>query len=352
MESSKKERVLAVLNGEIPDRVPVFEYLIHDGVFEHFGIEPISAGNVLGHIAACSKCLDICHPLSGPYEPREEIREDGAKTVYERWMVWNRPAPPQSLPPDTIKAELGRQIERLENSIGGKYPSRDDLLEQARSLESAAGDMVYITISASAALPFCNKEAEILAYADYPELTKKRMRLENAITLKRLQATAYKELSPVAIIWNDIAYKNRLFFPHDVLEHTIFPPLAEICDLLHSRGIRVIFHSDGDVSPVLPSLIRCGIDGLNPLEISAGMNYFAFKREYGRKIALVGGMDAINVLALGSVDEVVEETKRLIDTAGAGGGLIAASSSGEINMGMPAKNITAYFETIWDYGRY
>jgi len=352
MQSAKKERVLAVLSGEIPDRVPIFEYLIHDGVFGRLGADLVSAGDALGHIAACARCLDICHPVGGPYNPGETTNEDGSVTIFERWMSWHVPAPPQNLPPEQVEAGLKAHIEYLEGVRGGKYPSKEALLEAHRATEAAAGDMLYIAISAGVALPFCNKEDEMLAYADYPGLTEERLRLENALTLERLQATAYKELSPVAIIWDDIAYKNALFYPPEVLERIIFPPLAQICDLLHSRGIKVIFHSDGDVTPVLPSLARCGIDGFNPLEIGAGMGYDTFNRECGGKVALVGGMDAVGVLAHGTVDEVVAETRRLIDTAGRHGGLIAASSSGQIDMGMPTENVMAYFETIWEYGRY
>ena len=358
MANSSKERVLAVLNGEIPDRVPIFEYLIHDGVFKYFGAGEIPIGSTKHHIAACSKCLDLCHPLFGtPYEPGEIIHDDGSKTVVERWMTWNVPAPSQFLmSDDRLKAGIEKQIENCENSLGkiafesGK--AKKDMLEYVRGLEHFTKDMLYISIWAGAALPYGNKETEMLAYADYPELVEKRMRLENTLTLERLQATAYKEISPVAIIWNDIAYKNRLFYPPEILERLYFPALAEICDLFHSRGIRVLFHSDGDVSSALPFLVKCGIDGLNPVEISAGMHYADIKREYGDKIAIVGGMDAVDVLAFGSVDEVEAETKKLIDVAGKGGGLIAASSSGQIDMSMSAENVAAFYETVWDYGKY
>ena len=356
--SSKKDRVLAVLNGEIPDRVPIFEYLIHDGVFNHFGAGEIPVGSTEHHIAACSKCLDLCHPVGGlPHEPHERINDDGSKTIVERWMSWNVPAPSQTVQSDSeIKAGMERQIEHLENSLGKTAAESDkakkDAAENVRKLETVIGDMVYITAWACTAVPYGNKETGMLAYADYPEIAEKRMRLENTLTLERLQATAYKEISPVAIIWDDIAYKNRLFYSPALLERLYFPALAEICSLFHSRGIRIVFHSDGDVSSVLPNLIQCGIDGLNPVETSAGMHYADVKREYGDKITIVGGMDAVDVLAFGSVDEVVAETKRLIDIAGKGGGLIAASSSGQIDMSMPTENVAAFYETVWDYGRY
>jgi len=351
MAYSSKERVLAVLSGELPDRVPIFDCLLHDGVFEYFGFKEadIAAGDTGRYLAACSKCLDLCHPSGGrPYKPGETIHDDGSKTVVERWTTWNIPAPSQSLLSDydenKIKANLMGQIEYLE-SLQGKA-------EYTRSSDIFQGDMIYITVAAELAIPYGNTETEILTYADFPELVAKKMFLQNNLILERFQATAYKEISPVAIIWNDLGYKNGLFFPPDVLERLYYPALSEVCALLHSRGIRVLYHNDGDISSILSPLIKCGIDGLNPIEISAGMNYAEIKREYGDKLAIVGGMDAVDILAFGSVDDVVRETKKLIDIAGKNGGLIAASSSGEIDMSMPTENVIAFYETVWKYGKY
>ena len=67
-------------------------------------------------------------------------------------------------------------------------------------------------------------------------------------------------------------------------------------------------------------------------------------------MALVGGLDAVECLGLGSVDKVTTETKRLIDTAGKNGGLIAGSASGELDNSMPFENVMTYLETVWHYG--
>jgi hypothetical protein len=83
----------------------------------------------------------------------EETREDGSKTIYERWMSWNVPPPSQALAPDQTKAGLKSHIEYLESLLGGKYPPKEDLPANQSSLDTSAGDMVYISISASAALP-------------------------------------------------------------------------------------------------------------------------------------------------------------------------------------------------------
>jgi hypothetical protein len=349
MGYSSRDRVLAVLNGEMPDRVPIFEYLIHDGVFDHYHNETIKPGDINKHIFACSKCLDLCHPVWGPLQPHVEEHSDGSKTIYERWMSWDVKKT-NHFGDDLAYDKLLGKIEQLEDDA--TTPAKAEVQENANKIGNAAGDMIYIQYSCSVALPYDNSEEGIFLYADYPDAVEKYLDLVNAKTLERLQAVAFYDICPVAIIWDDIAYKNGLFYPREMLKKLFYKPLNEICSLLHSRGIKVVFHSDGDVREVLPDLAACGIDGFNPLEISSGMDYGDFKAKYGKKIALVGGMNAVETLAFGSVDDVVAETKRLIKIAGAGGGFMAASSSGQIDESMPVENVLAYFDTILEYGKY
>jgi len=347
MSQSKKECVLAALSGERPDRVPVFEYLIHDGVFDHFGVPRIQPGDTTAHLAACARCLDICHPLFGaPYVPGETTHPDGSKTVLERWNKWD-------LPPanggDAVRAEW-EKIERLERETFPD-PGHESLLKEARAREAVTNGMVYISCCGSCALPYDNTESSIYLFMDEEELVERRMRAENRLFMDKLQATAYADVSPVAIIWNDIAYKTGLFYSLDLLERYLFPALRDVCALLHERGIKVIFHSDGDVSRALPGLVACGIDGLNPFELCENMCYDTFAETFGDRVTLVGGMDAVQMLAMGTPERVAAETRRLIDVVGKKGRLICASSSGQIDESMPVENVVAYLETISEYGR-
>lgn len=86
MTWTPKERILAVLNREIPDRVSIFDLLINDDILKFFGGEFIPTGNRESWIKACSKCLDLCHPIIDgmPFEPRKILLPDGMLRVYER----------------------------------------------------------------------------------------------------------------------------------------------------------------------------------------------------------------------------------------------------------------------------
>lgn len=348
MTWTPKERILAVLNSEIPDRVPIFDLLINDDVLKFFGGEFIHTGDGESWIKACSKCLDLCHPMieGMPFESREILLPDGTLRVYERWTYWD--IPPQSQTEEDILKNIKEEIDQYE-FYKPKAEDIKDYKEKVKKINKLSDNMVYIHLGLSASFLPGTIEQGIYLYADYPELIERWAKVRDKVTLQWIDTIADPNDSPVAIIWNDIAFKNNLIYPLWLLEKLLFPSIYEFCHLLHSKGIKVIFHSDGNVEKALKALVECGIDGFNPLEISAGMDYRAFKEEYGNKITLVGGMDAVEILSFATPEIVAMETKRYLEIAGEGGGLIAASSSGQLDNSMPFKNIIAYFETIWNW---
>jgi uroporphyrinogen decarboxylase len=78
-------------------------------------------------------------------------------------------------------------------------------------------------------------------------------------------------------------------------------------------------HSCGDINPFIPDLIDIGIDGLNPLEVKAGMNPVELKKTYGDKLLFHGG---INAQLYDEPEKIKEEMKRVIPAMKESGGYI------------------------------
>jgi hypothetical protein len=350
---TKRERVVAALSGEKPDRVPIFDCVCHDGVLEHFGGGPIAAGDFNATVRACSKFLDLCHPALVPREPSRAQLADGREMVVERWTVWTTPGPPLST--EQMAAALEKDVAAWENAQPGPDAAAN-LRKRVAEVDAVAGDMVYIHLGGGCAiLPFGGMAQGMYAWMELPDLVRRWNRAVNQASLRNMQAVADGSVTPVCILFDDIACKGRLIYPPALLEEFFYPHLAALMDLLHSRGVRTLFHSDGDCSMALRRLIECGIDGFNPLEISAGMDPRAFRQmceACGRRVALVGGIDAVDVLAHGTPDLVARETRELIDLFRREGNLIMASASGEIDNSMPTENVLAMYETTWRYGVY
>ena len=97
-----------------------------------------------------------------------------------------------------------------------------------------------------------------------------------------------------AIKWpDDMGYKQNQFFSLKMYSELLKPIHKRAIDWAHAKGIKTLLHSCGDINPFILELIDIGLDGLNPLEVKAGMNPVEIKRKYGKKLLLNGGMNAV-----------------------------------------------------------
>jgi hypothetical protein len=190
--------------------------------------------------------------------------------------------------------------------------------------------------------------------AEQPELTQCWIEARHAQLMRRLEAErGCREISPVAWIFGDVAYKQRLIFsPAYLRAHGFFQHIAEICTLYHDYQLKVIFHSDGDITRIIPDLVAAGVDAIAPVDILAGMDLAALKERYGHSLAFVGGIDVENVLHQGKVDDVRQAVLHALQVAAPGGGLVLGSSSEELFEDLPLENILALIDTVHDYGVY
>jgi uroporphyrinogen decarboxylase len=120
-------------------------------------------------------------------------------------------------------------------------------------------------------------------------------------------------------IWEDMAYKNgSLVSPADVRKYML-PGYRRITDLLRSHGIKIIFvDSDGRIDELIPIWLEAGINGVWPIEVAAGMDPVALRRQYGQDLLLVGGIDK-RELSKGKEDveeEVMRRVPGLIEQGG------------------------------------
>ncbi len=120
-----------------------------------------------------------------------------------------------------------------------------------------------------------------------------------------------------------------------------------------SCSARLLFHSDGTIAPLIPDLIEMGIDAINPVQVSAeGMDPARLKREFGRDIAFWGGgCDSQRVLPFGTPGEVADEVKRRIDALAPGGGFVFGPIH-NVQADVPLENLVTMFQTAREYGGY
>jgi uroporphyrinogen decarboxylase len=110
----------------------------------------------------------------------------------------------------------------------------------------------------------------------------------------------------------DLGYKNGLFCSPRMYDELIFPYYREIVDFFHGYGMLVELHTCGSMTDALPLIVDAGFDIVNPMEVKAGNDVFAFAEEYGDVLVFAGGLD-VRVLESGDRDLIRRETSRLIE---------------------------------------
>lgn len=141
--------------------------------------------------------------------------------------------------------------------------------------------------------PLCGHENLLAGMALDPEWISEMADLYSRLTVDLLEELFAREGLPDGLwVWDDLGYKNGPFMSPAMYRELIMPAHKKLFAFARSKGLAVILHTDGFIEPILPLLIAAGINCLQPMEVKAGMDPVRIKRQFGDKIALIGGMDA------------------------------------------------------------
>jgi len=153
---------------------------------------------------------------------------------------------------------------------------------------------------------------------------------------------------------DDLGQQDRLLVSPKVYRQRIKPYQKKIYDYIRSKSdARLFLHSDGSVRAIIPDLIEIGIQILNPAQYTAaGMDSAELKREFGKELSFWGaGVDTQHVLPRGTPQQVRDEVRRQLEVLMPGGGYVFNTVHNILHE-VPAENIVAMYETVWEYGKY
>ena len=122
--------------------------------------------------------------------------------------------------------------------------------------------------------------------------------------------------------YDDMGYKGTTFFSPAMYRELVMPFHTRAVQWAHNHGIVAQLHSCGDVMTLVPDILKTGVDALNPLEVKAGMDALALKREYGDRLLLRGGINAVN---WNNPDRIIAEIREKVPVLKQNGGFIFSS---------------------------
>ena len=140
--------------------------------------------------------------------------------------------------------------------------------------------------------PVCGHEYMLMGMALDPDWVRDMVTTYSDFTLRHLDALFAEEGKPdFMYYYEDMGFKDKPFMSPAMYDEIMFAGHKRLFDHAHALGLPVMLHSCGYVAPLVPGLIRAGIDCLQAMEVKAGMNLPELARHYGDRIAFCGGVD-------------------------------------------------------------
>jgi uroporphyrinogen decarboxylase len=174
--------------------------------------------------------------------------------------------------------------------------------------------------------------------------------LDYRLVVAERAVTAVGDLIDVVSTSDDVADQRGPLVSPDMYRKYIKPRHKRFFDVIHAHtDAKLLFHSCGSVYRLLPDFIEIGVDFINPVQVSCkNMETDRLKREFGADLGFWGAIDSMHVLPDGTPDDVRAEVEKRIRDLGPDGGYILAAVH-NIQHDVPAENVVAMFDSALNY---
>ena len=346
----RRERFLTALRVQQPDRVPLFDFLFQQPMYEALiGRRPESYNG--RDAAACALALNhdgVWLPFGGfsGYRPRflrDRVYQDEWGTTYQKEpSSWPIDAPIDY--PIKTRADLGG-YRPPDPTLPGRdaeiVAAREANVEQLALLGGVQGPLTTAWL-------LMGYENICYALHDDPALLADVFRISNEF----FKEAARRSVAAGCVgMWvsEDLGDSHRGFFKLDDYRRHVLPPFVELVDFIAALGVPVLLHSCGCINAFLDDLAQTRISSIHPMQRTAKMDLRTIKARYGRRFCLIGNIDSSRTLPYGTPAEVEAEVREAIDIAAPAGGYIVASDH-SLHDGIPVENIRALARAGTEYG--
>ncbi|MCL5985657.1 MAG: hypothetical protein M1371_03725 [Actinobacteria bacterium] len=152
---------------------------------------------------------------------------------------------------------------------------------------------------------------------------------------------------------DDVGMQTGLLISPDLWKEFLYPRWAELISKFKKRrpGVKVAFHSDGYILPLIDDLVEIGVDILNPVQPDC-MDPAQIKKRYGDKLSIWGTIDVQHTLSFGALEDVEREVLLRLKTIAPGGGLILGSTHNVQPSENAVVNLQRFYKVVEKFGRY
>jgi uroporphyrinogen decarboxylase len=342
---TSRQRVLATLDRQEPDRVPIFELMTHPNIIESLLPEASYEDFV--------ETLGIDAPLtftpSSLYAQEVVGVEDGTTLIRTEWGEVR--AKTADIVPLPIRHPVVTHADWERYQIPEARPDRlsqlDSLVKRFKG-QKAIGVHLHDAFSYPTYI-FGMSELFLKLYEE-PDWVKEVIAacVDHSLHMIRFAAEGGADF---VVFGDDYGGKSGPLISPKLFREFFLPGLAQTTQAAKASGLYVIKHTDGNITSILGSMVEAGIDAFHPSDPSAGMDIVKVKAQYGDRLCVVGGMDVADPLCDWPVDQAAAEVRKRISELAPGGGWMIASSN-SLHASVKPENYAAMVWATRAYGQY
>ena len=312
---TSRERVNRMMERREQDRIPRHESFWPETLTRWEG-EGLVGGReaVLEKLGSDFADVGWCWPAPFPGEERMVSETDETKVMRDQHgklvRYWkHKSGTPEHLGFECDTKEVWEKTFKpamLEKWLQYDIPAAKERFERGH----AAGKWTHFT----GVEPFeetraiMGDEISLIAMAMEPEWVEDVAVTFTDIWIRNLDAAYAAGIHPDGLwIYGDMAFKSATMCSPAMYRELIWPQHKRLADWAHSHGMKLIYHTDGDINGVMDLYIEAGFDCLQPLETKASMDIRKLCPAYGDKLSFMGNIDVMKMITndLGIIEEEI-----------------------------------------------
>ena len=346
------ERGLSAMYLEESDRVAQIEYISHTGLISKlYGEDPFRYPREASAKAYEKLDIDMIWWTLQSYDPYTRAREKG-EAFRVRTDSWSNLFPSTwrtTFSINSVEDVLNYEPEEEVDLTGDRF---DDVVDYFAREHEKTQDLFktqlvpggyYCTTFMWPVMTF-GLEWTLKAAGRDPKRFENLLNKFAEISLRDFKAWAQCDIKAF-ISHDDICMTEGPMVSPKWLRRYVFPWYKKLWHELRRKGIRVLFCSDGNITPIVDDLAEAGADGFI-MEPSCDLKLITEK--YGDDKVLMGNVD-LKVLTFGDEETIFNEVMRCLRTSGHCPGYFI-NVTGSIPDNVPLQNLEFYFKTFRKYG--
>ena len=360
---TRKERFKNALLLKEVDKMPHGEQMIHDALvakilkqdlpgddgnaLAKWMSEPMSEDNFKRH-KKVREFLGFDYVQVFPMEPVKEIgvSEHGHRIVQDIWGSVQEISSESS-------SIIRKPIENVEEIATYEFPDVDDFKFDNVKIWVDDGSF-FVAAQIDTGFFKIYQLVGFEEYCEYIYFQKEEMHLlMEKFTAFQIRLIDRLVEIGVDCIWlsDDHAFNSGPFISPPLLQEFDFDYMKRLVDYIHAKGLPVILHSCGNLNLTIDRIVATGVNGLHAIQPSAHNDIYAYKKQYGKQICLIGNMDINQLLPNGSPYEISLKVKEMVENCFYDRTGFILTTCNLLNIDIPVENAITMHMAAEVYGK-